>query len=111
MSKEPTVRYTLEEIEKKIAKGEDRTDWGRVDALSDEDILAAMRDDADWNDFIDVDWSKARIVVPIPKTSISIRLDADVVDFFRATGKGYQTRINAVLRHYIDEQGRGKKSG
>jgi uncharacterized protein (DUF4415 family) len=111
MSKEHIVRYTLEEIEEKIAKGGDRSDWARVDAMTDEDILANMRDDPDWADFIDVDWSKAKIVVPAPKTSISIRLDADIVDFFKATGKGYQTRINAVLRHYMDEQGKGKKSG
>ena len=111
MSKEHIVRYTLEEIEEKIAKGGDRSDWARVDAMTDEDILANMRDDPDWADFIDVDWSKAKIVVPAPKTSISIRLDADIVDFFKATGKGYQTRINAVLRHYMDEQDKGKKSG
>jgi uncharacterized protein (DUF4415 family) len=111
MSKERIVRYTLEEIEEKIAKGGDRSDWARVDAMTDEDILANMRDDPDWADFIDVDWSKAKIVVPAPKTSISIRLDADIVDFFKATGKGYQTRINAVLRHYMDEQDKGKKSG
>lgn len=111
MSKEHIVRYTLEEIEEKIAKGKDRSDWARVDAMTDEDILANMRDDPDWADFIDVDWSKAKIVVPAPKTSISIRLDADIVDFFKATGKGYQTRINAVLRHYMDEHGKGKKSG
>jgi len=111
MSKERIVRYTLEEIEEKIAKGGDRSDWARVDAMTDEDILANMRDDPDWADFIDVDWSKAKIVVPAPKTSISIRLDADIVDFFKATGKGYQTRINAVLRHYMDGQDKGKKSG
>jgi len=111
MSKERIVRYTLEEIEEKIAKGGDRSDWARVDAMTDEDILANMRDDPDWADFIDIDWSKAKIVVPVPKTSISIRLDADIVDFFKATGKGYQTRINAVLRHYMDEQDKGKKSG
>jgi uncharacterized protein (DUF4415 family) len=111
MSKERIVRYTLEEIEEKIAKGGDRSDWARVDALTDEQILESMRDDPDWTDLIDVDWSKARVVVPVAKTSISIRLDADLVDFFKATGKGYQTRINAVLRHYVDEQARHKKSG
>ncbi|MBB5042448.1 BrnA antitoxin family protein [Shinella fusca] len=111
MSKDRIVRYTFEEIEEKIAKGGDRSDWARVDAMTDEDILANMRDDPDWADFIDVDWSKTKIVVPAQKTSISIRLDADIVDFFKATGKGYQTRINAVLRHYMDEQGKGKKSG
>jgi uncharacterized protein (DUF4415 family) len=68
-----------------------------------------MRDDPDWKDLIDIDWSNATLVVPIEKRPISIRLDSDVVDFFKATGKGYQTRINAVLRHYMDEM--RKKSG
>lgn len=63
----------------------------------------AARDYPDWKDFIDIDWSNATIVYPVPKNAISIRLDQDVVDFFRATGKGYQTRINAVLRHFMEE--------
>ncbi|AYM81670.1 MULTISPECIES: BrnA antitoxin family protein [Agrobacterium] len=104
MSEEPTVSYSLDEIQKKIAKGDDRTDWKRVDALTDEDIDRATRDDPDWAGFEDIDWSKAEVVFPTPKQSISIRVDQDVVDFFKATGKGYQTRMNAVLRHYVHEQ-------
>lgn len=104
MSKEHIVRYSAEDIKKSIALGEDRTDWARVDAMTDEDIVAAMRDDPDWQDVIDIDWSKAVAVVPQQKTAISIRLDDDIIDFFKATGKGYQTRINAVLRHYVTEQ-------
>lgn len=38
-----------------------------------------------------------------PKAAISLRLDADVLDWFKAQGPGYQTRINAVLRAYKDE--------
>jgi uncharacterized protein (DUF4415 family) len=38
----------------------------------------------------------------LPKTSISLRLDADVLEWFKSTGPGYQTRINAVLRAYKD---------
>ncbi len=50
MSKERIVKYSADEIHQKIAKGEDRTDWARVDALTDEDIERAMRDDPDWAD-------------------------------------------------------------
>ncbi len=106
MSKSNIVSYSPDEIRAKIARGEDRTDWARVDALSDEDIERAMRDDPDWAEFIDIDWSNAEWVIPVTKKSISIRLDEDVIDFFKASGKGYQTRINAVLRHYMKEQGR-----
>lgn len=108
MSKENIVRYTIEEIEAMIARGESQTDWARVDAMTDEDIERAMRDDPDWKDFMDIDWSKATMVIPDKKKAISIRLDPDIIDFFQATGKGYQTRINAVLRHFVDEQKRSK---
>ncbi|CUX10929.1 MULTISPECIES: BrnA antitoxin family protein [Rhizobium/Agrobacterium group] len=104
MSEERIVRYSLDEIREKIARGEDRTDWARVDAMTDEDIDRAMRDDPDWAGFEDIDWAKAEVVFPTPKQSISIRVDQDVVDFFKSTGKGYQTRMNAVLRHYVHEQ-------
>ncbi|TPP11545.1 BrnA antitoxin family protein [Rhizobium glycinendophyticum] len=108
MNKEDIVRYTIKEIEEMIARGESQTDWARVDAMTDEDIKRAMRDDPDWQDFMDIDWSKAKMVIPDRKKAISIRLDPDIVDFFQATGKGYQTRINAVLRHFVDEQKRAK---
>lgn len=105
MSNNPITRITLEEIRTKRARGEkSETDWARVDAMTDEDIDRATRDDPDWAGFEDIDWSKAEVVFPATKTSISIRVDQDVVDFFKSTGKGYQTRMNAVLRHYVHEQ-------
>ena len=79
-----------------------KTDWARVDALSDAEIRAAMRGDPDWADLADLDWSNAVVVVPKKKKAISIRLDEDVVEFFKGQGEGYQTRMNAVLRHYMD---------
>ncbi|MDI6835008.1 BrnA antitoxin family protein [Ciceribacter thiooxidans] len=110
MSNENITRVTRDDILRKRARGEkSRTDWKRVDAMTDEDIVAAMRDDPDWQDLIDIDWSKAVAVTPQQKTAISIRLDEDIVDFFKATGKGYQTRINAVLRHFVTEQKRSKR--
>ena len=48
-------------------------------------------------------WQEARVVTPVSKQAISIRLDTDVIDWFRATGSKYQTRINAVLRSYVDQ--------
>jgi len=104
MSKERIVRYSAQEIDEKIAKGEDRTDWARVEALTDADIERAMRDDPDWADHINVNWSEAEIVHPAPKRALSIRLDEDVVAFFKAYGRGYQTRINAVLRHFMQHE-------
>ena len=104
MSKERIARYSAEAIEKAIDGGKDQTDHARVDAMDDAEIERAMRGDPDWADSLDIDWSTAVIVQPPAKKPLSIRLDQDVVDFFQATGKGYQTRINAVLRHYVDQQ-------
>jgi uncharacterized protein (DUF4415 family) len=46
-------------------------------------------------------WKDAQIVMPQPKETMTIRLDADVLEWFRRQGRGYQTRINAVLRSYM----------
>jgi len=109
MSKEHIVRYTAKEIDEMIARGESQTDWARVDAMTDEDIERAIADDPDWADFKDIDWSKARMVIPVAKKSVSVSIDEDIIDFFQATGKGYQSRINTVLKDYINEQKRLKK--
>ena len=111
MSKENIVRYSADEIRRMVAEGNTRSDWAKFDALTDAEIEAQMRDDPDWKDFIDIDWSKAVAVYPQPKTPVSIRLDSDVLDFFKASGKGYQTRINAVLRHFMQETLKNKKAG
>ena len=48
-------------------------------------------------------WASARVVYPDrPKTQLTVRLDADVVEWFKRQGKGYQTRMNAVLRSYYE---------
>jgi uncharacterized protein (DUF4415 family) len=54
-------------------------------------------------------WQGARVVTPVTKEAISIRLDSDVVAFFRKAGPRYQSRINAVLRSYVDEVGPQKR--
>ncbi len=65
----------------------------------------ATRDDAPAQP-VDADfWASARIVMPPPgKASVHIRLDTDVLDWFRAQGKGHLTRMNAVLRSYVEAQ-------
>jgi uncharacterized protein (DUF4415 family) len=109
MSKERITTVTADEIRRKHALGQlGETDWARVDALTDEDITRAMRDDPDWADHIDVNWADAEMVYPVAKKALSIRLDRDVIDFFQAQGRGYQTRINAVLRHFMTEKTRHK---
>ena len=59
---------------------------------------------SDPGDEMDFDWDRAEIVEPATKKMISLRLDPDVLDWFKAQGKGYQTRINNVLRSYVEAQ-------
>jgi len=111
MSEEDIRTFSADEVTEMIARGESKTDWARVRAMTDEDIMAAIRDDPDWAEFMDVDWSKATIVYPTAnKKALSIRLDQDIIDFFKKSGKGYQTRMNAVLRHFMTEQ-KSRKNG
>jgi uncharacterized protein (DUF4415 family) len=85
-----------------------KTDWARVDALTDEDIAKAVANDPDAAP-IDIDWSDAVLVMPTRKKAISIRVDEDVLDFFKKEGDGYQRRINAVLRSYMQQKAKPKK--
>ncbi len=48
-------------------------------------------------------WKDAKVVYPeSPKEQVTVRLDADILEWFKAHGRGYQTRINAVLRSYYE---------
>jgi uncharacterized protein (DUF4415 family) len=97
MKNERIIRVTLDEAMKTPGK----TDWAKFDATTEEDIERQIAEDPDLQGFEDIDWSKA-VFVPAPtKQPISIRLDEDVLEFFKAQGSGYQSRINKVLRHYM----------
>ncbi len=79
----------------------DETDYARLDALTDAAIAVTTAFNPD-DPPIDVDWSKASLVIPPGKDVITLRLDRDLLDWLRAQGKGYQTRINQVLRAWRD---------
>jgi uncharacterized protein (DUF4415 family) len=79
-----------------------KTDWAALDALTDEQIEASIKDDPDWSD--DWNWGDAVLVMPPKKKPISIRVDEDVLDFFKNEGGQYQRRINAVLRSYMQQK-------
>lgn len=81
-------------------------DTKKKDLDAELEALKAMPDeDIDYSDIPPLDdefWANARLVHPTPKEAISIRLDGDVLDYFKSQGKGYQSRINAVLRSYME---------
>ncbi|MFC5393610.1 BrnA antitoxin family protein [Bosea vestrisii] len=93
--------YIVEHEDGRLERVKDRTDWARIDALTDDEIEQAARSDPDWDGLLDIDWSQVEITRPARKQPISIRLDEDVLDFFKRGGTGYQKRINAVLRSYM----------
>lgn len=84
-----------------LEEPEDKTDWARLDALSDEDIDLSDAPEATPELF-------ARAIVrqglkPVEgKKQITLRIDADVLAWFRAQGAGYQSRINQLLRAYME---------
>jgi len=47
-------------------------------------------------------WAHAVIQYPEKKKPVTLRLDSDVLEWFKSTGKGYQTRINAILRSFYE---------
>ena len=76
---------------------ESRTDWNRVKTMSDSDI--------DLSDVPKLDkafFRHVQIRMPKRKESVSLRVDPDVLQWFRRQGHGYQTRINAILRAYVE---------
>ena len=101
---EHIVRYTAEEIHKMIERGEDLTDWERLDAMTEEELEASIDEEEEGR----FDLSKAYPGLPPgigqPKKQLTVRLDTDVVDWFRGQGKGYQTRMNAVLRQFMEHE-------
>ena len=85
-----------------------KTDWAAVDALTDKEIEKAVHNDPDAVP-LDVDWSEAVLAIPPKKKAISIRVDEDVLEYFKSEGEGYQRRINAVLRSYMQQKAKPKK--
>lgn len=80
------VRYSHSQLKAMRARGEDQTSPDAPEAES----LGA--------DF----WKSARVVMPRGKTSVHLRLDNEVVEWFKENGKGHLTRMNAVLRAYVE---------
>ena len=77
-------------------KRRSKTDWERIDALRDADI--------DFSEIPELgpDFFARAIIWPGPKKQITLRVDPDVLTFFRKQGRGYQTVMNAVLRKYME---------
>ncbi|WP_310570964.1 BrnA antitoxin family protein [Gemmatimonas sp.] len=84
-----------------LAPMQGRADLARLRRTSDAEI--ARTAPAELRDIPDDFWKGARVVTPVSKEAISIRLDHDVIAWFRSSGPRYQSRINAVLRSYVEQ--------
>ena len=80
-----------------------RTDWAKIKAMKDRDI-----DFSDAPELNDDFFAEAKLW-PGKKKQITIRLDPDVLDYFKTKGRGYQSSINATLRRYMETQQRHLK--
>src|SRR3954454_22173414 len=63
-----------------------KTDWRKFSNLTDAEIEAGMAKDPVWKEFDELDWSEAVLVIPPKKKAISIRVDEDVLDFYKKQG-------------------------
>jgi uncharacterized protein (DUF4415 family) len=99
------ARYTAEEIRAMLARGESRTDWAAVKAMTEDELEASIAADPDDVHEL-IDWTQAVERMPPRKREIHIRIDEDVLDWFRQAGRGYQTRINNVLRAFMESRKR-----
>jgi uncharacterized protein (DUF4415 family) len=81
----------------KSMKTKSKTDWKRIDALKDKDIDTSDVPELDASLFAD-----AEVRLPKHKEPVTLRLDNDVLSWYKSLGRGYQTRMNAVLRIYME---------
>ena len=92
-------------MKKRSTTRKSETDWKRIDAMKDEDIDLSETPEVTPEMF-------ARGVLrrnfqPIPrKKQLTLRIDSDVVEWYKKQGRGYQTKINALLRAYMKEHQR-----
>ena len=99
------VRYTDRQLRTMRATGKAGSDWRRVAKSA----APSGRDPDDAIGPIDIKWALTELPLPRRKAHTTLRLDADLLDWFRSQGRGYQTRINAVLRSYYEQRSRSTR--
>ncbi|MDB5643218.1 MAG: hypothetical protein JWN07_2535 [Hyphomicrobiales bacterium] len=87
------VRYSLTELRARKARGAVRTSEAAPEADLDNDAF----------------WARTTVRMPAGKTSVHLRVDSDVLDWFKAQGAGHLTRMNAVLRAYVEAHDKADK--
>ena len=102
MMKDDTIRtFSATELRAMKARGESRSDLARIRARSEAELEQNIASDPDFAGISDAWLATAEAVRPIPKALLSLRIDADVIDWFKRQGPGYQSRMNAALRAFM----------
>jgi uncharacterized protein (DUF4415 family) len=100
MKKETHIRsYTAAEL--RANRGRSRTDLKKVDAMTDAELERIIAEDEDERD-LQHDWTQAKLVLVEPKQSVHLRLEQEIIDYFKAQGKGHISRMQAVLKAYVN---------
>src|SRR5574340_1817464 len=99
MRKETHIKsYTVAEL--KANSVSSQTDLKKVDAMTDAELEQAITDDEGERD-LHPDWTRAKLVFSEPKQSVHLRLEQEIIDFFKGQGKGHISRMQAVLKAYV----------
>ena len=101
---ENITSYSAKELINMRKKGKSKSDWKAVENIKDKDLEKAVKSDSDSNTQIPKEWEGLTVGFPEPKEQISLRVDKDVLRWFRSKGKGYQTYMNNILRSYVSMQ-------
>jgi uncharacterized protein (DUF4415 family) len=99
------VRYTDKQLKTMRAAGKVGSDWRRAAKTA----VPSGRNPDDAIGPVDIKWALTELPLPRRKAHTTLRLDADLLDWFRSQGSGYQTRINAVLRSYYEQRSRSTR--
>jgi uncharacterized protein (DUF4415 family) len=105
LKSERIMRKTASETRADLEKNGSRTDWARLDAMTEAEIEHNAVDDELEHGFTDYEgpvWEGIPAPFGSGKKVMSVRIDDDVVEWFKSQGKGYQTRMNAALREYME---------
>jgi uncharacterized protein (DUF4415 family) len=103
MAREGNItRVSAEEV----ARLPNETDRARANLVTGAALEASIAADPD-EAGLEFDWDNATVEMPQPKAVLNMRVDRQVLEYFRGTGRGYQTRINAVLASYVKRMAGG----
>jgi uncharacterized protein (DUF4415 family) len=95
------AKHAVAELRVMQKRGEVKTDW----KAAAKKPLPSGREPDDAME--EIDWATTELPKPRRKGHMTLRIDADVLDWFRAQGKGYQLRINAILRRHYEQHTKG----